>query len=213
MPIAILAFLIPYFEAGEASLKRIFEVLDEKPEVDVRPNAKPIDNSKIKGKISFEGVSFGYRKKDGLPMALALKDINLNIEPGETVGFLGATGSGKSTLVNLLPRFYDVVDGRVTIDGIDVRDIPTKQLCEIIGIALQDAVLFSGTVRSNILFGRSDLDDDQMLKASKSAEADSFIDRIPEKYDSHVSRRARTFREVSARDFRLPGRLRATQGY
>jgi ATP-binding cassette subfamily B protein len=192
-PIAMLAYLIPYFEAGEASLGRIFEVLDDKSEVQDTPDVKPVDLSKLKGRVVFDNVSFGFRDKEGKPQGLALQNINLAVEPGETVGFLGATGSGKSSLVNLIPRFYDVVEGKVTIDGIDVRAFPQRQLRRIVGVALQDAVLYSGTVRGNILFGRKNADDDEMLAAAQAADADSFVSRIPEKYDAPVARRGANF--------------------
>jgi ABC-type multidrug transport system fused ATPase/permease subunit len=168
-------------------------VLDEKAEIQDRPAAKPVDVSAIKGRIVFEHASFGYRGRDGKASKPALQNINLIIEPGETVGFLGATGSGKSTLVNLIPRFYDLVEGRVTIDGIDVRDIPQRQLHQIVGVALQEAVLFSGTVRGNLLFSRPDLDDDEMLAAAQAADAHSFVSRIPEQYDATVARRGANF--------------------
>jgi ATP-binding cassette subfamily B protein len=192
-PIAMLAYLIPYFEAGEASLARIFEVLDDVAEVQDAPDVKPVDLSKLQGRVVFDNVSFGFRDKEGNPQGLALQNISLAVEPGETVGFLGATGSGKSSLVNLIPRFYDVVEGKVTIDGIDVRTFPQRQLRRVVGVALQDAVLYSGSVRGNILFGRKNADDDEMLAASEAADAHSFVSRIPEQYDAPVSRRGANF--------------------
>jgi ATP-binding cassette subfamily B protein len=192
-PMAMLAFIVPFLESGEASCGRIFEVLDEQAEIQDRPTAKPVDVSGIRGRIVFENASFGYRDKAGKAAKLALQNVNLTIEPGQTVGFLGATGSGKSTLVNLIPRFYDPVEGRVTIDGIDVRDIPQRQLHQIVGVALQEAVLFSGTVRGNILFSRPDLDDDELLAAAQAADAHSFVSRIPEQYDATVARRGTNF--------------------
>jgi ATP-binding cassette, subfamily B, bacterial len=192
-PIAMLAYLVPYFEAGEASLARLFDVLDDKAEIQDLPEAKPVDLDKIAGRVVFDNVSFGFRDKEGKPQGLALQNINLTVEPGETVGFLGATGSGKSSLVNLIPRFYDVVEGKVTIDGIDVRTFPQRQLRRMIGMALQDAVLYSGTVRGNILFGRKHADDDEMVRASQAADADSFVSKIPEQYDAAVARRGANF--------------------
>jgi ATP-binding cassette subfamily B protein len=192
-PMAMLAFIIPFLESGEASCGRVFEVLDEQAEIQDRPGAGSVDVGKLQGRIVFENASFGYRDKSGKAPKLALQNINLTIEPGQTVGFLGATGSGKSTLVNLIPRFYDLVEGKVTIDGIDVRDIPQRQLHQIVGMALQEAVLFSGTVRGNILFSRPDLDDDAMLAAAQAADAHSFVSRIPEQYDATVARRGANF--------------------
>jgi len=193
VPITMLAFILPYMEAGEASLGRIFEVLKDTPEVQDKANAGRIDPTTVQGRIVFENASFGYRDKDGRPMGQALQNINLTIEPGETVGFLGATGSGKSSLVNLIPRFYDVTDGRVTIDGVDVRDIPQKQLHKLVAVALQEAVLFTGTVRGNILMGKRGGDDDEMLAAASAADADSFVRNIPEQYDASVARRGANF--------------------
>jgi ATP-binding cassette subfamily B protein len=109
------------------------------------------------------------------------------------VGFLGATGSGKSSLVNLIPRFYDVTEGRVTIDGIDVRDIPQKQLHKLVAVALQESVLFTGSVRGNILMANAQADDDEMQAASQAADADGFVSAIPEGYDAAVARRGANF--------------------
>ncbi|MBP1468529.1 ABC transporter ATP-binding protein [Candidatus Chloroploca sp. M-50] len=192
-PMAMLAFIIPFLESGEASCGRVFEILDEEAEIQDRATAKPVDVSNIKGRIVFENASFGYRDRAGKTTGLVLEKINLTIEPGQTVGFLGATGSGKSTLVNLIPRFYDVLEGKVTIDGINVCDLPQRQLHQIVGMALQESVLFSGTVRGNILFSRPDLDDDEMVAAAQAADADSFVSRIPEQYDAPVSRRGTNF--------------------
>jgi ABC-type multidrug transport system fused ATPase/permease subunit len=193
VPMALLAYIMPFFEAGEASAQRIIQVLEEQAEVQDQPNVKPIDVSKVRGRIVFENASFGYRDENGVPQGRALQNINLTVEPGQTIGFLGATGSGKSTLVNLIPRFYDVCAGRVTIDGIDVREIPLKQMRHIVAPALQDAVLFSGTVRGNILFGQPNVDEDEMLAASHAADADSFVSNIPEAYDAPVVRRGANF--------------------
>jgi ABC-type multidrug transport system fused ATPase/permease subunit len=193
VPITMLAFILPFIEAGEASLGRIIDVLKDTPEIADKPDAQRIDPATIKGRIEFENASFGYRDQSGRPMGQAIQNVNLVIEPGETVGFLGATGSGKSSLVNLIPRFYDVTEGRVTIDGIDVRDIPQKQLHKIVAVALQESVLFTGTVRGNILMGKRGADDDEMVAAAEAAEADSFVRNIPEDYDAPVSRRGANF--------------------
>jgi len=193
VPMAMLAYIVPYLAAGEASVGRIFELLDDQAEVQDKPGAKQVDLSKMRGRVVFDNVSFGYRDRDGKALGLALKNINLTVEPGETVGFLGATGSGKTTLVNLIPRFYDVVEGKVTIDGIDVRELPQRQLRRIVGIALQESVLFSGTVRGNILYGKPDADDEAMVVAAQAADAESFISKIPEQYDAPVARRGANF--------------------
>jgi ATP-binding cassette, subfamily B, bacterial len=193
VPITMLAFILPFIEAGEASLGRIIDVLKDTPEITDKPDAQRVDPTTIRGRIEFENASFGYRDQSGRPMGQAIQNVNLVIEPGETVGFLGATGSGKSSLVNLIPRFYDVTEGRVTIDGIDVRDIPQKQLHKIVAVALQESVLFTGTVRGNILMGKRGGDDDEMVAAAEAADADSFVRNIPEVYDASVSRRGANF--------------------
>jgi ATP-binding cassette subfamily B protein len=193
VPITMLAYILPYLEAGEASLGRIIEVLADTPEVQDKPDAQRIDPATVQGRIVFENVAFGYRDKEGKPMGQALQNINLTIEPGETVGFLGATGSGKSSLVNLIPRFYDVTAGRITIDGVDVRDIPQSQLHKFVAVALQESVLFTGTVRGNVLMGNPRADDDAMMEAAQAADADSFVSNIPEGYDATVARRGTNF--------------------
>ncbi|MEI6309198.1 MAG: ABC transporter ATP-binding protein [bacterium] len=194
VPMVMLAYLLPYLESGETSAGRIFQVLDAVPEVQDKPGVEPIDWERLRGGVVFEHASFGYRDEDGQAgSALVLKDINLEVEPGQTIGFLGATGSGKSSLVHLVPRFYDVVEGRVLIDGIDVRDFPQSQLRQMVSLALQEAVLFSGTVRANLLVGRPEASEEEMIKASAAADAHGFITAIPERYDARVARRGNNF--------------------
>lgn len=168
-------------------------VMDAVPNV---PNsARPMERApdQIQGRIVFENVDFSYPSKDGQTSTTVLKDINLTIEPGQTVAFLGATGSGKSTLINLIPRFYDVTSGRITIDGVDVRDIPLEDLHDRVGIALQESVLFSGKIRDNVCYGRPDATEDEMVVSSQAADAHSFVSNIPEGYDAPVSRRGANF--------------------
>jgi ABC-type multidrug transport system fused ATPase/permease subunit len=193
VPITMLAFILPYIEAGEASLGRMIEVLADTPEVQDAPDAKRLDPAQVQGRIVFENASFGYRAKNGEISGPVLQNINLTIEPGETVGFLGATGSGKSSLVNLIPRFYDVTEGRVTIDGVDVRNIPQRQLHRLVAVALQESVLFTGTVRGNVLMGNPKADDDAMHAAAKAADAEGFVSNIPEAFDATVARRGANF--------------------
>ncbi len=194
VPMVMLAYLLPYLESGETSAGRIFQVLDAEPEVQDKPGVEPIDWERLKGGVVFEHASFGYRSEDSqMESAMVLKDINLEVEPGQTIGFLGATGSGKSTLVNLVPRFYDVVEGRVLIDGINVRDFPQSQLRQMVSLALQEAVLFSGTVRANLLVGRPEASEEEMMEASAAADAHGFITAIPERYDARVTRRGNNF--------------------
>ncbi len=192
IPMALLAFLLPLLTQGEASVSRLLEVLDAEPEVKDRPDPTAVDLSSVRGRVAFEHVSFGYLGDDGHPATLVLRDIDFVAEPGETVGFLGATGSGKTSLVSLVPRFYDVVEGRVAIDGVDVRDIPQRDLREIVGMALQEAILFSGDIRGNIKLGR-ELDDAAMAAAAQAADAAGFVDVLPQRYDGPVSRRGYNF--------------------
>jgi ATP-binding cassette subfamily B protein len=134
----------------------------------------------------FDEVSFSY---DGVGSALVLRNINLTAEPGQTVAILGATGSGKTSLVHLIPRFYDATKGRVTIDGYDVRDVTQESLRSQVGVSLQDVVLFSGTIEENICYGRSDASTEEVVAAAQIAEAHDFIMSFPEGYDTRVGQR------------------------
>ncbi len=192
-PLAMLAIVVPFVLRGDASAARILEVYDDELAVQDKPDVQPPDSAIVKGRVVFENVTFAFRQPDGELDPPALKNINLTIEPGQQVGFLGATGAGKSALVNLLPRFYDVTEGRIIIDGVDVRDIPKDNLRQIIGIALQEAVLFQGDVRFNLKFGHPDVDDDVMIDGSKAADAYGFIMNLPEKWEAPVARRGYNF--------------------
>ncbi len=192
-PLAIMAVVLPFLMRGDASAERILEVYDDEPLVQDRPEAKPLDPEKVQGRVVFENVSFAFRRPDGTLDPPALKNINITIEPGQQVGFLGATGAGKTALVNLLPRFYDVTEGRITIDGVDIRDIPQDNLREIVGIAIQEAVLFSGTVRFNLKFGNPEADDDVMIEAAQAADAYGFVTNLPQKWDAPVAQRGYNF--------------------
>lgn len=192
-PLAMLAVVVPFVLRGDASAERILEVFDDESRVLDRVDAQPIKSEKIQGRIAFENVSFAFRRTDGTLDPPALKNINLVIEPGQQVGFLGATGAGKSALVNLIPRFYDVTEGRITIDGVDVRDIPQDNLREIVGIALQEAVLFKGDIRFNLKFGAPDTDDDVMVAAAKAADSYGFVMNIPQQWEAPVAQRGKNF--------------------
>lgn len=193
MPLVVLAMLTPQMTAAEASAERMFAVMDSVPVVPDSPNPVELPPERTRGRIVFENVCFGYPVKDGQPPTPVLKNINLTIEPGQTVAFLGATGAGKSTLVNLIPRFYDVTSGRITIDGVDVRDIALTDLHDIVGITLQESVLFSGKIRDNVCYGRPDATEDEMVAAAAAADAHSFVSHIPEGYDAPVARRGTNF--------------------
>lgn len=183
-PLLFLAMMAGQLSAANASAQRIYEVLDFQPEVQDRPGAKPLTD--VKGKVAFENVCFSYTKNCAEPV---LDEINLVAEPGQTVAILGATGSGKSTLINLIPRFYEVTRGRLTIDGVDIRDVTLDSLRANIGVALQDVVLFSGAIKENIRYGRPDASEDEVVAAAKAAQAHDFIMSFPDGYDSDVGQR------------------------
>jgi ATP-binding cassette subfamily B protein len=192
-PLAMLAIVFPFMLRGDASAKRIFEVYDQEPAVMDKKDVKPPDMETIGGRVVFDNVSFAFRRPDGELDPPVLKKINLTIEPGEQVGFLGATGAGKSALVNLIPRFYDVTEGSITIDGVDVRDVPQDNLRQVVGIALQEAVLFQGDLRFNLKFGAPQVEDDVMFEAAKAADSYSFITNIPQEWEAPVAQRGANF--------------------
>ncbi len=167
-----------------AGAERIFEVMDCDNETDLGTNE--FDTENVKGEINFENIDFSY-----IPEKTVLKNFNLSVKPGQNVAIVGATGSGKTTIVNLLTRFYELDCGRITIDGVDITDIPKKDLRKMIAIVLQDTVLFSDTIRANIKYGRLDADDEEMKKAAKAAKADMFIDRLPDGYDTVLAESGR----------------------
>jgi ATP-binding cassette subfamily B multidrug efflux pump len=161
---------------------RIFEILDTKADVSDSPGAKPLP--RIKGAVTFENVSFAY---DGERMVV--EDINLSVKPGETIAVLGGTGSGKSSLINLIPRFYDVSKGRVLIDGVDVRDVTLESLRRQIGVVTQETFLFSASLRDNIAYGKPGASDEEVRRAAKAAHIDDFIDSLPNGYDTVIGER------------------------
>jgi len=169
---------------AQASAERIQQVLDSAPYVQNRPDAR--GSLVPEGRVAFEGVTFCYAGTGNEPV---LRNVSFEAEPGKTVAVLGATGSGKTTLVNLIPRFYDANHGAVTFDGLDVRDLDEAALRQQIGIALQEPVLFSGTIRDNIRYGRPDASEDEVIAAAKAAQADEFITALPDGYDSLLGQR------------------------
>ena len=184
MGLMMVSMLTMRLSRSEASAERIHEVLNNEPEVKSKPDT--LTEFAPQGRVVFEDVSFSYTGADHDPV---LKNISFVAEPGQTVALLGATGAGKSSLVHLIPRFYDVSGGRVIIDGIDVRDIDELALRRRIGVALQESVLFSGTIRDNIRYGRPDASDEEVIAAAKMAQAHDFIMRFPDGYDSVVGQR------------------------
>ncbi|MES0361441.1 MAG: ABC transporter ATP-binding protein [Anaerolineales bacterium] len=185
-PAAQLGMIITQMSQASASATRIFEILDTKNEVTDKPDA--IDLPQVEGRVKFEDVSFRYFNS-GDPV---LRNVNIDIEPGKTVALLGATGSGKSTIINLIPRFYDPSEGRITIDGYDLREVQIDSLRSQIGIVLQETTLFAGTIRDNISFGKTDATFDEIEAASKAAAAHEEIIAFPEGYDTPVGERGST---------------------
>ncbi len=183
-PMLMLAMIIGMLASASASAKRILKVLDTEVEVTDKTDAKEMP--KINGKVEFRNVSFAYRGSHGDPV---LKNLNFSVEPGQTVAFLGTTGSGKTSLINLIPRLYDVTEGQVLIDGIDVRDVTQKSLQSQIGVALQETILFSGTVAENIRYGKPTATDEEVRQAAVVAQADKFISKLDEGYDYQVGER------------------------
>ena len=186
-PILMMAGMLGPLAAADASAGRILEILDTTPLV--RACQKPVHLPTPQGRIGFENVSFSY---DSVGSETVLTDITFTAEPGETVAILGATGSGKSTLIHLIPRYYEATAGRITFDGIDVRDLDLTFLRGQIGVALQEAVLFSGTVRDNIRYGRKDADDAAVVAAAEAAQAHDFIKDLPQGYDTLIGQRGVT---------------------
>jgi len=176
--------LVIQLARAEASAKRIQEVLESTPAVQNRPGARK--DLVPQGRVAFENVTFCY---DGNNYEPVLKGVSFSAEPGQTVALLGTTGAGKSSLVHLIPRFYDVTSGRVTVDGVDVRDLDQEVLRQNIGIALQETVLFSGTIRDNIRYGRSSATEAEVIAAAKAAQAHDFIISLPEGYDTVLGQR------------------------
>ena len=183
-PIMMLAMMAGQISAASASAKRIMEVLDSEPMIQEKP--EPIELGTIEGRVVFENVDFTYRDDGGDPV---LTNISFIAEPGENVAILGSTGSGKSSLINLIPRFYDTSKGRITVDGVDVKDVSMKSLRSNIGISLQEVVLFSGTIRDNIRYGRPDATEEEVITAAKAAKAHEFITGFPHGYDTMVVQR------------------------
>ncbi len=188
-PLILLANLSNVWAAGIASAGRVDEVLLTEPEIRDGPDARPLP-ADARGRVTFEDVSFCY---DPGSCELVLRGITLAAEPGEQVAILGATGSGKSTLVNLIPRFYDATSGRVLFDGIDVRELRQDSLRRRIGIVPQESILFSGTVRENIAYGRPEATDEEIFAAARAAQAHSFIMELAGGYGGRVEQRGANF--------------------
>jgi ABC-type multidrug transport system fused ATPase/permease subunit len=184
MPLRMLGMWIGQAQRATASGERIFEVMDEPEEIDDRPDAVELLTGE--GRVCFEGVEFAYGSRP------VLEEIDLDLEPGHTVALIGHTGSGKTTLASLVPRFYDVTRGRLTVDGLDVRAVKLASLRRAIGIVSQDPFLFSATVRENIAFGAPDATDEDVERAARLAQAHDFISEFPAGYDTVIGERGIT---------------------
>jgi ATP-binding cassette, subfamily B, multidrug efflux pump len=185
-PIAQFGFIITQYGQASASADRIFEILDAKNDIMDKPGAIQLPD--VTGEVKFENVTFRYFAS-GEPV---LKDVTFEAKPGETIALLGATGSGKTSIINLLPRFYDPSEGKITLGGYDLRDVTIESLRAQIGIVLQETTLFSGTIKENIAFGKPDASMDDIVVAAKAAQAHDFITSFPDGYDTHVGERGTT---------------------
>ncbi|MCH1627518.1 ABC transporter ATP-binding protein [Ferdinandcohnia quinoae] len=166
-----------------ASMDRVFELIDEKYDIEDQPDA--IECKHVSGKVSFEHISFNYGEDE----SNALNNINLTVQTGETIAFVGMSGGGKSTLVSLIPRFYDVTEGRILLDGKDIRSYKVRSLRDKIGMVLQDTILFSESVKENILLGKPNATDDEVIAAAKAANAHEFIENLSQGYETKVGER------------------------
>jgi ATP-binding cassette subfamily B multidrug efflux pump len=183
MPLRQISETYNNIQSALAGAERVFQVIDEVPDLEDAPNARPLDD--IQGEVVFDDVCFGYD-----PDVPVLKNVSLHARPGETVALVGPTGAGKTTIVNLLSRFYDVNQGAIRIDGHDVREVQKDTLRRQLGVVLQDTFLFSESVMDNIRYGRLDATDEEVIAAARLANADQFIRRLPEGYDTELSERA-----------------------
>ncbi|MGM8215402.1 ABC transporter ATP-binding protein [Bacillaceae bacterium W0354] len=181
-PIDKVSALLELYPKGMAGFKRFQDLLSEEPEIVDRPNAKAVQS--LQGKIKFDNVHFSYDRYKSV-----LAGINLEINPGETVAFVGPSGAGKTTICTLIPRFYDVDSGSITIDGLDIRDITKKSLRSQIGIVQQDVFLFTGTVRENIAYGKKDATDEEIMEAARRAHLHEVIEKLPNGYDTQIGER------------------------
>jgi ATP-binding cassette, subfamily B, multidrug efflux pump len=182
-PLRQLANLYNSIQAALAGAERVFQIIDTPSELADAPDAVSLDT--LKGDVSFEHVQFGYR-----PDRLIIKDMTLEAKPGRTFALVGPTGAGKTTIINLLTRFYEINGGSIRIDGTDLRDIKRANVRRALGLVLQDTFLFSGTVMENIRYGRLDATDEQVIEAAKMADADHFIRQLPHGYQTNLSERA-----------------------
>ena len=190
-PVRYLGMVLPAISIASASAERIFEILDRLPDVADAPDAQPIQITE--GRVRFENVSFAYSKQVMKSLSRSvLKEVSFEAQPDQVVALLGATGSGKSSIVNLIPRFYDPTAGRITIDGQDIQSVSVASLRAQIGMVLQETTLFAASVRENITFGKPDATQAELENAARLAQAEEFILRMPQGYDTLVGERGIT---------------------
>jgi ATP-binding cassette subfamily B protein len=182
-PLRQLANMYNSIQAALAGSERVFEIIDTRPELPDTPDALPLD--KIKGSVRFENVHFGY--VPGIPV---IKNMTLETRAGQMIALVGPTGAGKTTIINLLTRFYEIQSGRITIDGRDIRSIRKADLRRMLGLVLQDTFLFADTVMENIRYGRLNATDEECMRAGQMADADYFIRQLPQGYQAQLSERA-----------------------
>lgn len=184
MSMMMLAMNFMFISRAKISTDRLSEILDTV--VDIADPAEPKKPAIAAGRVEYKNVSYRYKMGSGDPV---LEDVSFIAEPGQTIGILGETGSGKSTLVNLLPRLYDVTEGQILLDGVDVRDYAIKDLRRKVAVVLQETILFSGTIRDNIKWGKPDATEEEIIAAAKAAQAHDFIMELPDKYDTELGQR------------------------
>jgi ATP-binding cassette subfamily B protein len=184
-PIMSIGFVLSRYAEAMVSARRIFEILDTEPEVKEKPDAIELKN--VRGEVCFKNVVFGYDKDKPI-----LKGMSFTVKPGEKVALVGATGSGKSTVIKLIPRFYDPQEGCILIDGVDIRDVKISSLRRNIGIVHQDVFLFPTTIRENIAYGKPNATQDEIERAAKAARIHDFITSLPKGYDTVIGERGVT---------------------
>jgi len=182
-PIVQTANIINIIQSTIASAERVFEILDEEEEIPDLPDAVELENTR--GEIRFEDVRFSYN-----PHMPLIEDMNIDVRSGQTIAIVGPTGAGKTTLVNLLMRFYEISGGRITLDGVDIRDIKRGSLRRIFGMVLQDTWLFNGTIRDNIAYGLEGATEEEIVQAARAAHADHFIRTLPDGYHTILNEEA-----------------------
>ncbi len=178
-PVRRLTNFTQMFERGMTGFRRFTEIMDEKPDIVDSPDARELEN--VKGHIEFHNVTFSYDDQEHV-----LRGINLHIDAGKTLALVGPSGAGKTTLCNLIPRFYEVKSGQITVDGVDIRDIKLRNLRENLGIVQQDVFLFTGSIRDNILYGKVDATDEEIIDAAQQANIHEFVESLPEGYNTYI---------------------------